>query len=197
MNDDDERDGEFLTIGEAAALVYPSKTHAARTKRLKRQIFTRQQKILAGSYPTLRTSPQTLERLRAHGTILHGNPARGGVLRVNLGELRELLPELFAVQWHRAAAELRNYIASTEERFDQIGEDLGATAEASWCLYSELQEQIAALRREVSELRGGQGRTQEPGFCAIGEREQFSSVSHSSSQQVKGPAHGHAESHPR
>jgi hypothetical protein len=102
------------------------------------------------------------------------------VFRVNVGELQQILPELFSVQWHRAAAELREYIDRTDERIEAVSDDLGATAEASWCLYSELRDDITALRKLIDRLpswifrdAGGHRRTPEPGSAPEGERDSF------------------------
>jgi hypothetical protein len=110
-------------------------------------------------------------RIEAGGSIMHGLHAPGGALHVNLGELKQICPHLFPVQWHRGAYELRQLLETVSDRFDQLEGHLSETNERSFRHYEEHRDRIdLSVFFALFRHNDGHERTQTDGIVAMGEK---------------------------
>jgi hypothetical protein len=74
--------------------------------------------------------------------IIHGRQTK----RVNVGELRQLCPELFPVEYRRAAAELRAELERHLRAEADLQAQLEQAAEAAYSLHEDVLDRIDQLR---------------------------------------------------
>jgi hypothetical protein len=83
-------------------------------------------------------------------------------LRVNVSELKQACPELFPVEYCRAAAELRAELKRSRRRQLQLESQMEQLAEASYALYENILDRIDHQRSPAITPRA---MNEDTGFC--------------------------------
>jgi hypothetical protein len=125
--------------------------------------------------------PGLRDRILRGAGILRGLRAAGGVLHLNLSELRQLCPHLFPVQWERAATEIRLALFATQHRIAKLedrmweAEEVAAIRAERWSDRIDLAIMFAMYRhgeRGTDDFSPDDGhkRTETDTFSSIDER---------------------------